>query len=130
MAITANPRSVSDATRFTPTTPHATSKSTAPGSGSSTGGPSRFAPSSDRSPLQPPSGPPRCETPEQRVARLRAAHEAAHRAQISRFDRVAAVGRSFFDRAHSVTVAGLVGLTGTTPCLSLLGGVSLDTRRE
>jgi len=118
MAITAHPRSVSDATRFTPTTPHAASKS-ATASGGGGDPPSRFAPP-DRSPLQPPSGPVRRETPEQRVARLRAAHEAARRAGVSRFDRVAAVSRGVFDRAHGVTVTALISLTCAYDPLSCL----------
>lgn len=53
------------------------------------------------------------ETPEQRVARLRAAHEAAKNAKISRFDLILARARPFFDSAHRLTVISLVGLTGT-----------------
>jgi len=112
MAITANPRSVSDATRFTATTPHATSKTAS--STAAAEPPSRFA-IPKRSPIQPPSGSAPRETPEQRVARLRAAHDAARRASVSRFDRVAAVTRNVFDKAHTVTVTGLIGITCMSP---------------
>ncbi|KAK3942675.1 cytochrome oxidase c assembly-domain-containing protein [Diplogelasinospora grovesii] len=111
MPITAAPRSVSDATRFTPTTPHASSKVsaasrfTSPNSNSSSGG---GAP--------PPSGGGDggsrfTETPEQRVARLRAAHRRAREAEVSKFDKIVAGGRRFFDSAHKITVLGLIGFT-------------------
>ncbi|KAM7190244.1 Cytochrome oxidase c assembly domain containing protein [Rhypophila sp. PSN 637] len=118
--IKATPRSVSDATRFTPTTPHASSKAAEPrltipassrvsplaavggsslprtgGSGSSGG---RIPPTFQ-------------ETPEQKVARLRAAHLRAKAAQVSKFDKVIDGGRRFFDTAHKVTVMGLIGFT-------------------
>jgi hypothetical protein len=50
------------------------------------------------------------------VARLRAAHLAAKKAQVSRFDQVISGGRRFFDSAHKMTVLGLLGLTGTYSC--------------
>ncbi|KAK4212456.1 cytochrome oxidase c assembly-domain-containing protein [Rhypophila decipiens] len=117
--IKATPRSVSDATRFTPTTPHASSKAAEP----------RFTiPASSRvSPLAAVGGsslprtggsssgggiPPTFhETPEQKVARLRAAHLRAKAAQVSKFDKVIDGGRRFFDTAHKVTVMGLIGFT-------------------
>ncbi|KHE86703.1 hypothetical protein GE21DRAFT_8971 [Neurospora crassa] len=105
MAPPSNPRSVSDATRFTPTTPHASSKSADPRlntpKGSSTG------------PKEPkmPGTPKFVETPEQRVARLRAAHLKAKQAQVSRMDRIIDGSRRFFDSAHKVTVLGLIGFT-------------------
>ncbi|KAK3492658.1 cytochrome oxidase c assembly-domain-containing protein [Neurospora hispaniola] len=51
------------------------------------------------------------ETPEQRVARLRAAHLKAKQAQVSRMDRIIDGSRRFFDSAHKVTVLGLIGFT-------------------
>jgi hypothetical protein len=125
MAVTAAPRSVSDATRFTPTMPHAGSKSSsaasAPGSSHTPSQP-RFTSPSQRSGAPPPSGGGSGgssggsgvfgETPEQRVARLRAAHLAAKRAQVSRLDQMVSGGRRFFDSAHRVTVLGLLGFTG------------------
>lgn len=111
MAAKDGERSASSATRFTATTPHASSKA----------GPSRFPP-----PPRAGGGPPRkpaaasarastpnSETPEQRVARLRAAHERAKTAQVSRLDQLIAKSRPFFDSAHRITVISLVGLTGT-----------------
>lgn len=83
-------RSVKDATRFTSTIPHATSKSATAAAA---------APRTMRIPG---------ETPEQRVKRLRQAHLAAQQAQISRTDRVIDASRRFFDVAHRWTVGGLV----------------------
>ena len=57
------------------------------------------------------------ETPEQKVARLRAAHERAKAAQVSKFDKVVDASRKVFDSAHKVTVAGLIGFTGKQPPL-------------
>ncbi|CCC09711.1 unnamed protein product [Sordaria macrospora k-hell] len=100
MAPPSNPRSVSDATRFTPTTPHASSKSADPRLNASKSSPKE------------PKGTPRfVETPEQRVARLRAAHLKAKQAQVSRMDRIINGSRRFFDSAHKVTVLGLIGFT-------------------
>lgn len=100
MAPPSNPRSVSDATRFTPTTPHASSKSADP----------RLK-ASKSSPQGPQDVPKFVETPEQRVARLRAAHLKAKQAQVSRMDRIINGSRRFFDSAHKVTVLGLIGFT-------------------
>jgi hypothetical protein len=128
MPLSAAPRSVSDATRFTATTPHAASKSATP--------PPRFSPpksgavhpaSGGSGPGGPGSGSgsgsnarpsPLLETPEQKVARLRAAHQRAKAAQISTFDKVVDSGRRIFDSVHRITVAGLVGFTGEYPATS------------
>ncbi|KAK1248470.1 hypothetical protein MKX08_006690 [Trichoderma sp. CBMAI-0020] len=90
MASRMGSRSVKDATRFTSTIPHATSKSATSAAA---------APRAMRIPG---------ETPEQRVKRLRQAHLAAQQAQISRTDRVIDASRRFFDVAHRWTVGGLV----------------------
>jgi hypothetical protein len=45
---------------------------------------------------------------------LRAAHEAARTAQVSKVDRALGGGRRFFDLAHRFTIAGLLGFTGTS----------------
>lgn len=90
MATRIGPRSVKDATRFTSTVPHATSKS------------------AGATPQSRISG----ETPEQRVRRLRLAHLAAQKAQISRTDRFVDVSRKFLDVAHRWTVGGIVIFTG------------------
>ncbi|SPQ26723.1 c5b105de-5bf2-4223-99d3-b9484872129b [Thermothielavioides terrestris] len=115
MPLSAAPRSVSDATRFTATTPHASSKAAAPPP------PPRFsAPKSANAAPVPPGpagggsngGPSRLqETPEQKVARLRAAHQRAKAAQVSALDKVIGAGRRLFDSAHRVAVVGLVGFT-------------------
>ncbi|KAK3349586.1 cytochrome oxidase c assembly-domain-containing protein [Lasiosphaeria hispida] len=118
MPITTAPRSVKDATRFTPTTPHANSKLpeprfTRPGNDSSrtnASPPGGKPPSGDSKPSK--NGPDGFyETPDQRVARLRAAHRRATEAKVSRLDKVVSGGRRFFDTAHKVTVMGLVGFS-------------------
>lgn len=105
MASRIGPRTVKDATRFTSTIPHATSK-TAHGAASS---PATGAARPSRIPG---------ETPEQRVKRLRLAHLAAQKAQISQTDRIIDASRRFFDVAHRWTVGGIVVFTGT--CFLLL----------
>jgi len=125
MAIgTTGPRSVSDATRFTSTTPHAESKGSAPLASSNTsqtatsGRFSRTGTAATSASRTPPAGRPSPspllagETPEQRVARLRAAHEAAKKAQSSKLDVIIGRSRRFFDTAHKATVLGLIGFTG------------------
>lgn len=52
------------------------------------------------------------ETPKEKVTRLRAAHEAAKQAQVTRWDRIVVRGRVWADVAHRVTVLGLIGVTG------------------
>lgn len=105
MAAKDGERSASSATRFTATTPHASSKArAAPPHG--VGGPRKPIVAARAST-------PNSESPEQRVARLRAAHEKAKTAQVSRFDQLLAKSRPFFDSAHRITVISLVGLTGT-----------------
>lgn len=99
------PRTVKDATRFTSTIPHATSK---------TAGPSGAAKASAATPK--PSRIPG-ETPEQRVRRLRLAHLAAQRAQISKTDRFIDASRRFLDVAHRWTVGGIVLFTGKLLCV-------------
>ncbi|KAG6141333.1 hypothetical protein E4U12_004944 [Claviceps purpurea] len=92
------PRSVLDATRFTSTLPHAASKTAVVG---------RVASSAalKQSPRVP------GETPEQRVQRLRKAHQAAQQAQISPVDRMVEGSRKFFDVAHKWTVRALIFFT-------------------
>ncbi|CAI4213425.1 unnamed protein product [Parascedosporium putredinis] len=88
MSSRSGPRSVSDATRFTSTTPQPKSKTSAAANAGPVG-----------------------ETLEQRVARLRAAHLAARNAPISRYDRITEGGRKVFDVMHKATLAGLIGFT-------------------
>ncbi|KAK4187413.1 cytochrome oxidase c assembly-domain-containing protein [Podospora australis] len=122
MAIPSTPRSVSDATRFTATTPHASSKSAEPrfnlprkpgaaaataskigGGGKGGGAGGSPGPKADDIIL---------ETPEQKVARLRAAHQRAKLAKVSRLDKFLEVGRKVADSGHRLTVVGLIGLSG------------------
>ena len=130
------PRSVADATRFTPNTPHANVKSTPPSASSaSSSKPNPASPSTpNKATFSSPAGhqpqPRRAapqggaaaamgrtqqqqtETIEERVRRLRAAHLAAKQHDVSRFDRVAAAARRYFDAAHKFTVLGLIGFSG------------------
>ncbi|KAK2022335.1 hypothetical protein LX32DRAFT_573806 [Colletotrichum zoysiae] len=137
MASRLGPRSASDATRFTSTTPHAASKSsptltmttktTTMSPKGATGTAAAAAASASRSSPQPASssssprvpGRPPGESPEERVRRLRAAHEAARAAQTSSVDRVIGGSRRFFDFAHKFTVLGLVGFTAIAGLVSI-----------
>ncbi|KAF4807965.1 hypothetical protein CGCSCA5_v012886 [Colletotrichum siamense] len=128
MASRVSPRSASDATRFTSTTPHAASKAAAP----STPKPKQQQQTSPQAktpaatklsstPKNTSGGNNRLpgETPEERVRRLRAAHEAARKAQTSSVDRVLGGSRRFFDVAHKATVIGLVGFTAIAGLVSI-----------
>lgn len=113
-------RSAVDATRFTATSPHAYSKPTAPRSATSNTISPPSATRSQPSTSHPTPGAPTpgtvapngAETPKQKVARLRAAHEAAKQRQISRWDTIVVRGRVWADRAHRFTAMGLIGCTG------------------
>lgn len=109
MASRVGPRTVKDATRFTSTIPHATSKSAA----AAASGPSSIA--------RPPKPSPRIpgETPEQRVRRLRMAHLAAQQAQVSNLDRFIDSSRRFLDVAHRWTVKGIVIFTAVAGVVSI-----------
>jgi hypothetical protein len=97
-AITATmPRSATDATRFTSTTPHASAKLPP-------------NPPANALPQRTP-GPPG-ETPQEKVKRLRAAADRARDAQVSNFDKVILRGRVWADRAHRFTALSLIGITG------------------
>ncbi|KAH7311568.1 cytochrome oxidase c assembly-domain-containing protein [Stachybotrys elegans] len=113
MASRIGPRTVKDATRFTSTIPHATSKSAAPSSiASSASSPVAAA---ARKPLPRIPG----ETPEQRVRRLREAHLAAQRAQVSTLDRVIDSSRRILDVVHRWTVGGIVLFTVVATIVSI-----------
>ncbi|ATY58559.1 hypothetical protein CCM_05315 [Cordyceps militaris CM01] len=107
MASRIGPRTVKDATRFTSTIPHATSKTatsaTSPSIAASTPRPSRVP----------------GETPEQRVKRLRLAHLAAQKAQVSQTDRLIDASRRFLDVAHRWTVGGIVVFTAVAGVISV-----------
>ncbi|GKT51148.1 uncharacterized protein ColSpa_11329 [Colletotrichum spaethianum] len=112
MASRVGPRSASDATRFTSTTPHAASKNSPTSTTASTTASS--TPQPPRVPGRQPG-----ESPEERVRRLRAAHEAARAAQTSSVDRVIGGSRRFFDFAHKFAVLGLVGFTAIAGLVSV-----------
>jgi hypothetical protein len=90
-------RSAKDATRFTATTPYASAKPQG-----------QFTPAPVHMGQAAPSG----ETPQQKIARLRAAAARARTGKESNFDAVVRVGRRWADRAHRVTAYSLIGLTG------------------
>ncbi|KAI7192582.1 hypothetical protein KC316_g6460 [Hortaea werneckii] len=102
-------RSPSDATRFTATGPYASSS---PSFGSNN--PGQFSQIDFGSA---PAG----ETPQQKIARLRAAAAAAKRGKESNFDSVVRVGRVWADRAHRFTAVGLIGLTVVSGAVATAG---------
>ncbi|KIW66324.1 hypothetical protein PV04_05660 [Phialophora macrospora] len=125
-------------TRFTSTTPHATtftyqpsSRPTSRPTPSSSPSPSSQPPSSQ--PPNPQSQPPTNETPMEKVARLRAAHRANLASQnTSTFDRLISSGRNIADRAHRLTAYGLILFSGLAVCVTAYGTVSLiaHSRRQ
>ncbi|KAF7549417.1 hypothetical protein G7046_g8356 [Stylonectria norvegica] len=104
MASRLGPRSVKDATRFTSTIPQATSKSA---------GRSALSATTPKAPRIP------GESPEQRVRRLRQAHLAAQKAQISKTDKFIDASRRFLDVAHRWTVGGIVMFTAVAGVVSV-----------
>jgi hypothetical protein len=52
------------------------------------------------------------ETPQQKIARLKAASRRAKLAQETTFDKIVIRGRAFADRAHRVTVYSLITISG------------------
>ncbi|KAI9744097.1 MAG: hypothetical protein M1818_002249 [Claussenomyces sp. TS43310] len=111
------PRSATDATRFTSTTPHASV---------------RPPPSAGKMPLRQRNPGPAGETPQQKVARLRAAAAKAHDADISTLDRFAIRGRVWADRAHRFTALSLIGITGICGVVTVyaLGDMMIHNRRK
>ncbi|KAK3991496.1 cytochrome oxidase c assembly-domain-containing protein [Cladorrhinum sp. PSN332] len=124
-----SPRSVSDATRFTATTPHASSKAAA-AKLQAAQPPSRNAPpkpltSGSSAAAAAAAG--MIETPEQKVARLRAAHQKAKLAQVSKLDQAVDLGRRVFDKAHRLTVISLVGFTAIAGLVTVYTAVDMMT---
>ncbi|KEQ80540.1 hypothetical protein M438DRAFT_281600 [Aureobasidium pullulans EXF-150] len=110
-------RSASDATRFTATTPYASAKPQG-----------QFTPS----PVQMGHAAPSGETPQQKIARLRAAASRARTGKESTFDSVVRVGRRWADRAHRLTAYSLIGLTvisGVTASFAI-GDMLMHNRRK
>jgi len=90
------PRSATDATRFTSTTPHASKP------------PSAIKPETPAK-VKPPGS--AGETPQEKVRRLRAAADRARDAKISNFDRLIVRGRVWADKIHRFTALTLIGAT-------------------
>ncbi|KAG8529934.1 uncharacterized protein KY384_005415 [Bacidia gigantensis] len=102
-------RSAANATRFTATKPHAYSNPN----------PFRPIPQSLNTPLTAEPGsvprpppPPKPETPQEKVARLRALRTAQRNAALPIWDRIVLRGRKWADRAHKVTALSLIGAGG------------------
>ena len=114
-------RSASDATRFTATGPSAQSYSNI--SVSNRGGTTIDVPTSP---------PPSNETPQQKVQRLREAARRAKLEQVSTFEKFVSYGRVVADKAHRVTVVGLVSLSllCTGMAAYSLGDMMLYNRRK
>jgi len=112
------PRSAADATRFTPTTPHASK-------------PPPAANKASKSLPQRKPGP-EGETPQQKVRRLRAAADKARDARISTFDKVIVRGRVWADRAHRFTALSLIGATFIAGGVTVyaLGDMMIHNRRQ
>ena len=125
-------RTVADATRFTATSPHAYSKpssilrsiaasnTTSPSSFSASSSPFQASrkpppPSSNPPPQQPSGQPPLNETPQQKVARLRALRAAEKNKPLGLWDRTVVRGRRWADIAHRTTAVGLMGVSGNIP---------------
>ncbi|KAI9712595.1 MAG: hypothetical protein M1828_001661 [Chrysothrix sp. TS-e1954] len=122
-------KSATEATRFTSTGPHASSKpsSERPVAFSRPVGSTPYASTIDLTNPPPPN-----ETPQQKVHRLR---EAALRMKADRestFDKIVRRGRIWADRAHHTTVAGLVGVSLLSMMLATysLGDMILYNRRK
>ena len=123
-------RSAIDATRFTPTSPHAYSRSSAilqstashpeaPSSSFQSNVPPR--PLNQRSPQSPSTASPQrpTETPAQKVARLRAEHIRNRQPKLTLWERTVIRGRVIADKAHFVTAVFLILLTGISPMPSI-----------
>ncbi|KAK8164890.1 hypothetical protein BKA80DRAFT_202695 [Phyllosticta citrichinensis] len=95
------PRAVKDATMFTATGPYAHSKAT--------NVPLNQAPAGQRK-----------ESPQEKIARLRAAAQQAKVGQESQFDRYVSKGRAFADKAHRFTTLSLIAFTGVAGIVSAL----------
>nr|POF13152.1 hypothetical protein CFP56_10300 [Quercus suber] len=121
------PRSPSEATRFTATGPYVstkpqtTTKSTNFSSNPATSFNGNSPPSSTGSQINIGAAAPHGETPQQKIARLRAAAQATKRGQESSGDKVIRIGRVWADRAHRVTAIGLIGLTVVSGAVATAG---------
>lgn len=107
------PRSATDATRFTSTTPHASA--IPPSAANLQSSSSLQKQQQQRKAGAGPVG----ETPLEKVKRLRAAADRARDAQISTFDKLIVRGRVWADFAHRATTLFLIGATGMLAFLLL-----------
>ncbi|KAK5105283.1 hypothetical protein LTS08_001558 [Lithohypha guttulata] len=107
-------------TRFTSTTP---SFSSSPSFNSSP--PSLKQNKPTPRPSQPSQPAPASETPQQRVARLRAAHLAKRAAELSTSDRILARGRRVADVLHRGTTYTLLGFSAVASVVAAYGLISL-----
>jgi Cytochrome oxidase c assembly len=100
-------------TRFTSTSPYASSKPTPSTSSPSFGSYHPPTPRPTQASSTPP-GPPD-ETPQEKVARLRAASRLAKaKASMSPLDRAIDRGRRVADKSHRIVAYGLIGFAGYT----------------
>lgn len=122
-------RSASDATRFTSTGPHAATK---PPSGATSFSANPAMPSSATQLNFGQSPAPPGETPQQKIARLRAAAALAKQGKESTFDKTVRIGRVWADRAHRVTALSLVGFTVVAAVVATAGitDMMLHNRRR
>ncbi|CZT15827.1 uncharacterized protein RCC_01663 [Ramularia collo-cygni] len=122
-------RSASDATRFTSTGPHAATKP----AGGATNFSANPAMSSSATQINFGSSPaPSGETPQQKIARLRAAAALAKQGKESSFDKTVRIGRVWADRAHRVTAITLIGFTVVSAIVATAGitDMMLHNRRR
>lgn len=122
-------RSASDATRFTSTGPHAATK---PPTGATNFSANPAMPSSATQINFGASPTPSGETPQQKIARLRAAAALAKRGKESTFDKTIRIGRVWADRAHRVTAISLIGFTVVATVVATAGitDMMLHNRRR
>ncbi|WPH03075.1 Hypothetical protein R9X50_00594900 [Acrodontium crateriforme] len=120
-------RSPSDATHFTSTGPYVSTK---PSTGFSSNPSPATAPIGSRINVGGPA--PSGETPQQKIARLRAAAAASKRGSESGMDSAVRIGRVWADRAHRFTAIGLIGLTVVSGIVATagIGDMLLHNRRR
>ncbi|KAF7188699.1 hypothetical protein HII31_09951 [Pseudocercospora fuligena] len=108
------PRSPSDATRFTSTGPYVSTKPSSSTSFTSSN------PATTGTQINFGSAPPG-ETPQQKIARLRAAAALAKQGKETTFDKTVRIGRLWADRAHRVTALSLIGLAVVSGAVATAG---------
>ena len=119
-------RSPQEATRFTATGPHVSRPS------GTSFSPSSPLPGGSRLRLNA-NPPPPDETPQQKIARLRAAAALANRRHETRFEKTVRIGRVWADRAHRMTVVTIVGfsiLTAVVTAVSVTDAILHNRRRR